>query len=73
MCHILSKGEIIAQGTYKDLQKEDIDFVSILTSEKGEDVDRRGSTISLQKVYKSAKLQYDGEYAALALLLNLHV
>ena len=52
MFPILSKGEIIAQGTYKDLQKEDIDFDSILTSEKGEHVERRASTISLQKVSK---------------------
>ena len=51
ICNISpSKGEIIAQGTYTDLQKEDIDFVSILTSEKGEDFERSASTTTLQKV-----------------------
>ena len=34
------------------MQKEDIDYVSILASE-GEDFDKKPNTISLEKVYKN--------------------
>lgn len=53
------QGAIAAQGTYDDLQKQNIDFVSILTSaDRDEDLERKASTLSIPKVCASAFVLY---------------